>query len=144
MISKNENRRIMSNPKAKLFCVLSLISLISLLISGTLPALAQETTSGAAAGKVYDIANNQGIAGARVQVTNKETGSQRYFTTRADGSYTATALISGIYSITASSPDYENIPNSHLSDILEFRVDLAKTRQAEFPPIALQKRGAAA
>src|SRR6266478_2981149 len=67
MISENGNRRIMSNPKAKLFCVLSALSLV---ISGTLPAFAQETTSGAAAGKVYDIANTQGIGGARVQVTN--------------------------------------------------------------------------
>src|SRR5213080_2139666 len=124
MISENGNRRIMSNPKAKLFCVLSALSLV---ISGTLPAFAQETTSGAAAGKVYDIANTQGIGGARVQVTNKETGSQRYFTTRSDGSYTATALISGIYTISASSPDYENIPNSPLSTVAEFRVDLAKT-----------------
>jgi hypothetical protein len=133
----------MSNPNTKLFCVLSVLSLV---ISSTLPAFAQETTSGAAAGKVYDIATTQGIAGARVQVTNIETGSQRYFSTRADGSYTATALISGIYSITASSPDYENIPdpNTRLSTISAFRVDLAKTRQAEFPPIALQKRGASA
>ncbi len=131
----------MSNPKAKLFCVISVLSFV---ISCTLPSLAQDTTSGAVEGKVYDLANSQGIAGARVLVTNKETGSQRFFTTRADGTYTATGLISGLYTIGASSTDYENIPNSRLSTISEFRVDLAKTRQSEFPPIALQKRGAAA
>lgn len=118
--------------------------LILILLTGFAPVTtAQETTSGAAKGRVYDLASGQGIPAARVSVVNNDTGSQRFFTTNQDGWYTATGLITGQYTISAKAQGYENIPNSDLSVISDFRVDLATTNEARFPPIALQKIGGA-
>lgn len=130
----------MSDRKARFFS--SLLAL-SLLASFAPNSIAQETTSGAAKGRVYDLANNQGIPGARVTVVNNDTGGQRYCTTTEDGWYTATGVITGKYTITAKAQGYENIPNSDLSVISDFVVDLDTTNEAKFPPIALQKSGAA-
>src|SRR5262249_42225888 len=114
----------MSNRNTRLFAALAAFTLLAALVPGS---SAQETTSGAAKGRVYDFASGQGIPDARVTVANNDTGSQRTFTTNADGWYTATSLITGQYNISATASGYEKIPNSSASVIPNFRVDLART-----------------
>jgi Carboxypeptidase regulatory-like domain len=75
-----------------------LLSLGFLFGQFTLPAFAQNQTTGSISGWVKD-QNGALLAGADVTVTNKATGEKRNVVTNNEGSYGAPLLAPGIYSV---------------------------------------------
>lgn len=114
-------------------------------LSGTMPAAwSQTSVAGAAQGFVYDIESiKQPIVGAIVSLRNLETGLFRTATTREDGKYFIANVPPGTYEVTATASGYENIPNSVLSVVKNFRISITRVNEVELPPIALRKIGTA-
>jgi hypothetical protein len=93
---------------------------------------APTATSGALEGVVYDVANNLPIVGARVTVTNQETGLVRSAVTGKDGLFLMGYLPAGPYTITAEFQGYD-------SSTVTLPVRLARTTVAQAPFGGLRK-----
>ena len=67
-----------------------------------------QVPSGAIAGRILD-STGAALEGARVQVTNKETGLTREVLTSMEGDYSVPALLPGIYQIAVEVPGFRRL-----------------------------------
>jgi protocatechuate 3,4-dioxygenase beta subunit len=86
--------------KSKLSVVRSILLSVLLLLTFN-AALTAQTVTGTIKGTVVDT-NGGLIVGASVEITNVETGLRRSLTTNEDGSYQATFLPLGRYSVSVN------------------------------------------
>lgn len=76
-------------------------------------ALAQETT-GTITGRVTD-QNGAAVAGTQVVISDTQRGLQRTYETTEDGTYTATLLSAGVYTITVENPGFKRYVQSNIT-----------------------------
>ena len=98
-----------------LFRVRRLLS-TTLLALAVLPlaAAALAAQSGAITGRVTDSTGSV-VVGAKVAVTNTETGVRREVESNAQGYYTAPLLVRGLYTVQASQTGFKEIVRSNLN-----------------------------
>lgn len=126
----------------KIIKPLSLFLILFLQLGYVTAYVAQNQVTGSVEGRVYDVDTIQGIAGATVLARNQETGLERTALTRTDGAYIIRLMPSGPYTITATAPGYENVPNSPLSTLVNFPIRISQEGKVDLPPIALHRIGA--
>lgn len=104
--------------------IVLVIALISSLYFGSTLATAQ-TVTGSLKGTVSD-SRGAVVPGAEVVIRNVETGQERSTKTAGDGTYSATFLPLGLYTITASGPGFSKVSQENIE------ITLNQTRMVDF------------
>jgi hypothetical protein len=121
--------------RRRISAIISAIGL-GLLLAGSLPAAAAQTTSGGIAGQVFD-QNHNPMVGALVRVVNQNNGNARATRTDARGFYTIPFLLPGHYRINASLDAYVD------ASVSDFEIPLNQTTVLRPPDISLTPVSAA-
>ena len=103
MMTKEFRKRLLGASSA--LQVLALTGAGAAAIGIAAPAAAQDVTTGLLTGNVVDEAGNP-IPGATVTISNPARGSDRTVTTSSQGSFTASQLQPGTYSVLVEAPGY--------------------------------------
>ncbi|HJY87157.1 MAG TPA: carboxypeptidase-like regulatory domain-containing protein, partial [Candidatus Acidoferrales bacterium] len=74
----------------------------------TLGSVHAQAPTGTIAGRVLD-PSGAAIPGARILVTNKQTGAQRVLLATNEGDYSAPALLVGVYEVTVEAPGFQRL-----------------------------------
>ena len=109
---------------------LLLFSISALLISVVAPLALGQTNKGTIVGTVTD-PGGAVVTGARITVTNVNTGSERNVTTGEDGTYVVPLLDVGVYKVTAQSQGFKDVSRENIlvqiGDRLRLDIQLTQT-----------------
>jgi len=117
----------------------SILVVVFVLVQWSILVLAQTTTTGAIEGQVREEGSpTQFVAKATVKVRNEETGLEVVAVTDAGGRYRVDMLPPGLYTASATHPDYEPAPQS---SVMGIPIYLSQNNLVKPPPIVLRKKG---
>jgi hypothetical protein len=115
---------------------LSLVLLLLALAFSAVPALAQDTVTGAFEGIVRDKVTRAGVRGASVEIIEEATGVLVSAKTDTLGYFYSGALNPGTYTIRVASPSYQS------AEIVSNELSIAKTTPLVPRPVELEKLSA--
>src|ERR1700740_3310675 len=108
-IDTRKERHMTSHSRTSLECLLRIVIIVTLILWIAAPILAQSTVAtGNIQGTLTD-PSGAVVAGAKITITNTDTGQALHVSTSSAGTYNSGALVPGNYSVRAEAAGFKTV-----------------------------------